>query len=464
MRKLSSLLPLLLVVFAGLGGCSRVDYRVGSAKMICVLAGDAANRRWPPDSDAPGTDAGASFAGPFGSTFFLFGDTTDQPFGQVDKIPGADAIAFSTDVAAGDCPNLIFFQQGGRIVSPQIFPLGDPHNFPGLFEAPSGGFYSGGRPYVAYTIDASVDPDGALRPHHGALTRGDTTFQDASGSIKLNVMFHFPSAKFITVYPLRIDANGKPISDPGAREQSIYFFGTGEYRKSTDVYLAKIDVSGLANGLNGLNGEQDWISRLRYYAPSGWTPDESKAASILAPPSSPCMGEFSVTWNAALGKWLMLYNCDSPRGILFRAADQPWGPFGAAGVLFNPDRDKGYCNFMHANDRRCDYGAPTPVLPPHGPPIEECVPPLCYRECVQPAVAANPPYCWTCPHGAPNACNSLGDPNNPPWRYGGEYAPYVIDALTRTNGANSTTIKFAMSTWNPYQVVLMQATLDRVWW
>lgn len=41
---------------------------------------------------------------------------------------------------------------------------------------------------------------------------------------------------------------------------------------------------------------------------------------------------------------------------------------------------------------------------------------------------------------------------------GGEYAPYVISRFT-TGGSGSTTIYFVMSTWNPYQAVLMKSTL-----
>ena len=42
--------------------------------------------------------------------------------------------------------------------------------------------------------------------------------------------------------------------------------------------------------------------------------------------------------------------------------------------------------------------------------------------------------------------------------WGGEYGPYQFEDLA-TGNETSTTIYFTMSTWNPYTVVLMKATL-----
>ena len=46
--------------------------------------------------------------------------------------------------------------------------------------------------------------------------------------------------------------------------------------------------------------------------------------------------------------------------------------------------------------------------------------------------------------------------------WGGEYAPYQYRHWAKGDeAAGSTTIYFNMSTWNPYQVVLMEAKLNR---
>jgi Domain of unknown function (DUF4185) len=107
----------------------------------------------------------------------------------------------------------------------------------------------------------------------------------------------------------------------------------------------------------------------------------------------------------------MVYNCDSPRGINFRVSDDPWGPWSPPGVLFDPWTDQGYCHFMHASwdNRQCD---------------------------------------------------SVHDPGKERV-WGGEYGAYLIAPYTRGDRTSST-VYFVMSTWNPYNTVLMRSTLEIV--
>src|SRR5262249_47326791 len=80
-----------------------------------------------------------------------------------------------------------------------------------------------------------------------------------------------------------------------------------------------------------------------------WSAAETDAQPLF---DHPCVGELSVTWNAYLGRWLMLYNCLDPFGIIMRSAEQPWGPWSDAAVLF----DRGYCHFIHfAFQPPCDH-------------------------------------------------------------------------------------------------------------
>ena len=106
--------------------------------------------------------------------------------------------------------------------------------------------------------------------------------------------------------------------------------------------------------------------------------------------------------------WLILYNAGNPRGINFRTAERPWGPWSATEVLFEPRRDQGYCHFMHQtwDEGVCDYV-----------------------------------------HDSGRIAE-----------YGGEYGPYVISRYTKGDIARST-IYFVMSTWNPYNTVLMKSDL-----
>jgi hypothetical protein len=132
--------------------------------------------------------------------------------------------------------------------------------------------------------------------------------------------------------------------------------------------------------------------------------DESHAKPLFET-EHPCVGELSVAWNSNLRQWLMLYNCNP--GVIGRLADKPWGPWSDAAVIFDQDQDAGNCYFIHGSG---DCGPPSdPESPANGGP-------------------------------------------------GGVYAPFVIPGYTK-GGEGTTTIYYMLSTWNPYQVVLMRSIL-----
>jgi hypothetical protein len=105
--------------------------------------------------------------------------------------------------------------------------------------------------------------------------------------------------------------------------------------------------------------------------------------------------------------WVALYNCAEPRGIQLHVAHQPWGPWSDAITIFDPGAH-GYCQFMH-----------TPW------DVDEC-----------------------------DAVHDPGREND----WGGEYGPYVLERFTRAD-ADAIHLYYVMSTWNPYETVIMKATL-----
>jgi hypothetical protein len=131
---------------------------------------------------------------------------------------------------------------------------------------------------------------------------------------------------------------------------------------------------------------------------------------LFSPAAPPCVGELSVDWNSSLGQWLMLYNCGRGpnNNVEARVSPTPWGPWSDEAVLFEPHTDNGFCHFMHWNDT-CDNVSDGSSSPSHG---------------------------------------SNGDP----------YAPYIISRYTE-GGLHNTTIFYTLSTWNPYEVMLMRSTL-----
>jgi hypothetical protein len=141
-----------------------------------------------------------------------------------------------------------------------------------------------------------------------------------------------------------------------------------------------------------------------------------------------CLGYFSVRFVEPAQKWVMLYTCDrprsGPRGVYMRTARMPWGPWSPPTLIFDPFQappQGGYCNFMHSTGQ-CRSGTNR---------FEE--------EKRKPD---------------PTSATAVREP-------GGEYAPFLLPSrYQKYRQGAQTTLYYLMSTWNPYQVVLMKALVD----
>lgn len=181
----------------------------------------------------------------------------------------------------------------------------------------------------------------------------------------------------------------------------LYLFGSGLYRRSS-VCLARIGLTEAADR-----------AALRYFrgvGPDGqpqWSPAEQEAVPLF---EHNVVGEFSVAYCEPVQRYIVLYNASNPRGITLRSAATPWGPWSEGTVIFDPWQDKGYGHFMHipTNDR------------------------------------AHP-------------SDSLSDPRREA-EWGGEYGPYVMARYTAGTAAGCS-IFYTLSTWNPYQVVILHSDL-----
>lgn len=180
----------------------------------------------------------------------------------------------------------------------------------------------------------------------------------------------------------------------------VYIYGSGEYRKSS-VCLARVKPADIGDR-----------SKLRYFAgadPEGqprWCPSEADSVVLFR---HDVVGEFSVTYIEPVKRYVMLYNSRKPRGITMRSAEAPWGPWSKGTVIFHPWRDNGYGRFIH--------------------------------------IAARPK----------KKGDALSDPKRA-GEWGGEYGPYVVARFTRGSSGRCR-IYYTMSTWNPYQVVVMRSDL-----
>jgi len=354
-----------------------VFYVAGSTQKIEQLVGDydrhfQRNTQNITDTEYNlwGTDLGVPFWHN-DKTYVLFGD-----------VPGTDGdpIAYTTDTVADDGIALTFIADSTGAYQ----PIDIPGISQGAFEVPMEGVSVDGNMYVYHTTDVM---------NRSVLAKSE------DNGISFDLIVDTLSIQhFINVSIVKVDFSRWPrfAGDSG---RGLVMFGSGDYRAS-DVRLAIQPTDGIEMKESilyfiGLDSDQNPI----------WSSKETEAVALF---DQPCVGELSVTYNHFIKKWIMLYNCDNPRGIKFRTADQPWGPWSFPQVLFEPWIDEGYCNFIHVD--------------------------------------------WNSSN-----CDDVHDPGRENV-WGGEYGPYQFEKLA-TGDSTSTTIYYSMSTWNPYTVVLMKSTL-----
>jgi hypothetical protein len=199
--------------------------------------------------------------------------------------------------------------------------------------------------------------------------------------------------KFINVSTMIVDAREHGL--PGIGPQLV-IFGSGRYR-SSDVYLAVKPAAELAQP-DGLLFYAGGLSQPQ------WSPDEEAAVPLFGEGS---VGELSVRWHPLLGAWTSLYNADWPAdraavgGIVMRWAERPWGPWSEGDIAFSVNDGLG--KFMHL---------------PNADHTQEGF-------------------------GVDRSADLAG-----------MYGPYQIPQYSRRT-EKGVKLYFAMSAWNPYQVMLM---------
>jgi len=402
------------------GGPARIG--LNSTRKICQLTGDIDLERCARQTRSQtntrfklqGTDLGIPVEHN-NRIYFLFGDSipTGVDSGYTpDRPPSGDAVAWIDANANPDlCFDLNFITApDGGYLSPKVVSYSaDPYiefSLGGL-EVPSGAFSANGKIYAFFTT-AFVKIDGVEIMRRSALTRLDdesrnlfTYLYDVSNfdpysCAPVPCLNQSVGGKFINISPVVVN-NADVPGLPQTTGQGVLMWGSGLYRRS-DPYLAYVPLGSVENKNAWLYAVVDANGNLLR-----WSEYEIDATPVF---NHSCVGEFSVTWNPYLNKWLMLYNCASPDGINYRVSDTPWGKWEERGLLFDPAADGGKCHFIH--EPGCDF-------------VFE------------------------------------RDPDN---ARGGAYGPYVIPSFTKGD-ATTTTIYWTLSTWNPYQAVLMKSTLRR---
>jgi hypothetical protein len=289
----------------------------------------------------------------------------------------------------------------------------------GYFNVPSGGVSNDGSLYAFFWTDhcnsAKTCPESLSLNQlgRGVLARSvdhGATFRDA---VSMPRGF---------VYSTAVDAAA--IADlPTEQRLGTYIFGVPRYRESVP-YLAYAPPGSVGHpskwrffvGLDA-DGQPSWTSHAAWEREvrGPWTPP-GQAELFTASGPDRCVGEFSVTWNRALSVWLLLYNCKLGRpqqSIVARIAEKPWGPWSDAMVILDPLRDGSSCDLLMDATR----------------------------------------------------CGGLED-YWPTDKYNGDlYAPFVMERYTTPErtfvpGKRRATVYWLVSTWNPYQVIVMRTMLD----
>ncbi len=193
--------------------------------------------------------------------------------------------------------------------------------------------------------------------------------------------------------------------------QVLLVWGSGAYRAS-EPRLALLDQAALARLVGGAPpeefGTRYWTGQER--GEPVWSPVEAEARPLLWPAA---LGELSVRWVPAAGCYLMLAASgpEDPIGhaITLRAARQPWGPW------------------SHRL-RLLDWVGTGMAVDPHTRFIKA------------------------------HEADEVGDRmfGSQARGTGAAYAPYLFDAVRE---GQELVLRYTLSTWNPYQVVLMQHRL-----
>lgn len=180
----------------------------------------------------------------------------------------------------------------------------------------------------------------------------------------------------------------------------VYIWGTGKFRKS-DIYLARVRLEAIAD-----RDAWEYFSGAAATGPT-FVRGEDNARPVV---NSRCAGELSARKHPQLGVYLLAYNCEWPRGVFLHTARSPAGPYSQPITLFDPWRDAGLEHFIHL------------------------------------------PSLWS------KRDDGLSDPGRED-EPGGEYGPYFVPEWFHDEPGGGHALVYTLSSWNPYQVHLMQTVL-----
>jgi hypothetical protein len=300
----------------------------------------------------------------------------------------------------------------------------------GEYDVPQDGFSFEGHIFAFFSSNHFMDGKVMGR---SVLARCDVAVPDIERSISANpvtfqYLTEFSRYRFINVSVQYVSpANSRRWGILGGRE-GLLIWGTGAYRVD-HIYLAFItlDDEQIRRDLfSAAPLDRNRLGILYYRGLQDgrpqWSNNEEDAAPMFYPAA---VGELSVRWDETLDAFVMMYMSgpDDPIGaaVVLRLSRKPWGPWSKRRMAFEwildglgyRDHSKLGAWFIHVNSNNLGFD------------------------------------------------DGLGDNligERGPEQGGAAYAPYQIPHYTRRSGG-AIHLFYALSTWNPYQTVLMRHVL-----
>jgi len=434
---------------------------VGNSTTVCQLIGETI---W--DTGSPGTPTAAKTLSNFGlggidlgfpvdsgsgPLYFLFGDGAppDHPPNSLPTEPPDDALGFTSRTTPPDAATCLDLQLVTSSPKKYAHPAVTPKIQQGWFNVPTGGVFFDNTFYAFFWTDhcfipspLEPNPRTPLRlPTPGACVEtpqnssvGRSVLAHATAGNPLD--FHWqppPEGLLFTNMPsgfVYVSAANPPpgVAPPNLLASAIPVFGVPRYRASIP-YLAMApratfdDPKTWSFFAGHEFGHPIWITRHEWESKRNdageWMPPAGAEIFKAEPDDERCVGEHSVTWNAPLHSWLLVYTC-VPWVVEARFAPEPWGPWSKPIILLSAVQDPGL---------NCTLIQNTSLT------------------------------------GCPGLANEQTLPSGTPWP-GAFYGPFVMTRYTQDvtppgpGQPKRATIYWLLSTWNPYAVVVMQSTLE----
>ena len=393
---LRALLATTVILGSAAEAGAQASYHLGTTRKLFQITNDwdFALRRTTKTASTTNRALGTDLGSSFlhgGKLWFAFGDTLS---GNI--VANGDILGSTTAMRIQDMGAIAFKTNANGT----LLPITIPGVATGGMCVPSGAVDIGGAIYVVETTawDGTNMTKSVLAKStdDGATWTNLYTLSDGSANIA--------NSHFINVSMRIVDAATMPSGTlPWSTGQVLLIWGAGAYRAS-NLYLAAIPTTSI-----GTKSAMRYVSAVNPTSNTPtWSTSETSAAPVV---SQPNFGEFSSTWIPQQNAWLLMYNSPAfggaSRGIQMRTSPYPWGAWSAPQTVMDPDRDLGYGQYMHISwSGRGHYDK-----------IQDYI---------------------------------IGGDND----WGGEYGGYVVEPFT-TGDAVNTQIYWVMSTWNPYQSIMM---------